>query len=1316
MKRSLQFVCPKVAFTLLFLLSGFTFFGQISIGSGALPYSKSDNFNSYNPTSAGTATSTIPAGWTYSSTAAAYLGQGTGTANSGGFYSYGTAGDFSLGALASGTSDTRTYTLSFTNNSGSTITSITLAWDYEQWRYAGNTSGWNLTGTGQLAANATLNAKDFSGVASGTNGTVAVTPVASFTLSGLNITNGQSFGFTWVTTNLSGTDNGVSIDNFSMTASATVPLAPEINLQGNSVSIVNNDITPATGDHTDFGSVAIGDSVTRTFTIQNTGTATLTLDSPAVELSASNDFNISTPAGTTTLAGGASTTFQVTFNPTSGGSQANTILIGSDDADEGVYAFNIQGTATIGTPVAQEETNYQSGSFDANWDAVANALSYRLDVSTNAAFTGTSTNLATWNFPSNPDNATVDSGTATNSTKTLTLTGASLIGYTTGSSATTSSASSDSWVSGSGTKYWQVEVTTTGYNDIKVSSKQQGSNTGPRDFKLQYKIGSGGTYTDVTGGAITVANNWTTGVLTNVTLPSACDNQTSVFLRWIMTSNNAISGSLAVGGTSRIDDIVITGTTPGFVAGYEDLNVGNVTTYPVTGLTNGITYYYRVRAVNGIASANSGTITVAPVSIGGTVASPQTICSGTQPATLNLTGHVGNVLRWEKAADLAFTAPTTISNTTTTLTGATIGNLTATTYFRAVVQNGAATPANSAAVAISIDPAAVGGTVNGATTVCGTTNSGTLTLSGQTGSVIGWESSLDGFATAGTPIANTTTTLNYTNITVATSFRAIVQTGGCSATSSIATIAIGTSTTWDGVSWSNGSPTADKAAIFAADFNAEDHAFLDAQIYACSVSVTNNATVYISNGYDLISSGGVSVEAGSNLYIRSNANLLQLNDNDNTDAIYVNRNSSALMRLDYTLWSSPVAGQNLLAFSPNTITTRFYTYNTLTNQYNSIAPSNSFAEGKGYLIRMPDDHSADIADIWPGEFFGVPHNGPVNVTMANDGAGKRFNLVGNPYPSAIDMATFVSNNSGNITGTLYFWRKTNNALSPSYCTWSTLGFVTNNEEQVEDPNGIIRTGQGFLVEAAGNATSVSFNNGQRVSDNTGQFFRMAEIEKNRIWLNVSNADGAFSQTLVGYIGGATAGLDSGIDGKYMNDGPVALTSVIEDASYAIQGRALPFDAADIVPLGFKAVTAGNYTIAIDHVDGLFLGNQVSIFLKDNNNGAMHELNSSAYTFASEAGTFNSRFELVYQTALAVQNPVFNDNSVVVYKSNGNIVINSGIAVMDNVKIFDIRGRLIAEKKSINASETIIPADAANQVLIVKITSDTNQAVTKKVVN
>jgi hypothetical protein len=133
------------------------------------------------------------------------------------------------------------------------------------------------------------------------------------------------------------------------------------------------------------------------------------------------------------------------------------------------------------------------------------------------------------------------------------------------------------------------------------------------------------------------------------------------------------------------------------------------------------------------------------------------------------------------------------------------------------------------------------------------------------------------------------------------------------------------------------------------------------------------------------------------------------------------------------------------------------------------------------------------------------------------------------------------------------------------------------------------------------------------------------------------------------------------------------------------------------------------------MDGLFLGDQ-NIFLNDKLTNVIHNIKAEAYTFATEAGNFSDRFELLYESALSVADPVLDGNSIAVYKSNGDIMINAGNVIVASVKVFDIRGRLIAEKLNVNASEASVNAGSTKQVLIVQITSADNKTVSKKVVN
>ncbi len=86
--------------------------------------------------------------------------------------------------------------------------------------------------------------------------------------------------------------------------------------------------------------------------------------------------------------------------------------------------------------------------------------------------------------------------------------------------------------------------------------------------------------------------------------------------------------------------------------------------------------------------------------------------------------------------------------------------------------------AYSTPTTVTVDPPSVGGTVNGGTTICSGSTSGLLTLTGQTGTVMGWQSSVSPFTTW-TDIANTATTYTSGTLTATTQFRAVVQSGSC---------------------------------------------------------------------------------------------------------------------------------------------------------------------------------------------------------------------------------------------------------------------------------------------------------------------------------------------------------------------------------------------------------------------------------------------------------------------------------------------------------------------------------------------------------
>ncbi|AXG72784.1 T9SS C-terminal target domain-containing protein [Flavobacterium arcticum] len=546
--------------------------------------------------------------------------------------------------------------------------------------------------------------------------------------------------------------------------------------------------------------------------------------------------------------------------------------------------------------------------------------------------------------------------------------------------------------------------------------------------------------------------------------------------------------------------------------------------------------------------------------------------------------------------------------------------------------------------------------------------------------------------------------------------------------SNIIMLTTGIENVWDGAVWTAGfvPSVIDKAIIEGAYNTATEGEFTSS-----TMLINPGGSVVIASGTNLIVANEINnTQSAAAFIIENNANLIQTNPNAvNSVALQVQKNSSPLYRLDYSLWSAPVTGQNLLAFSPQTLTNRFYDYDESTDLYTAIAPgANSFKPGYGYLIRTPNNH-VDFVDeetpgeVWTGIFEGEVNNGTITVPMET--ALNGYNLVGNPYPSPINIAAFYAANTGVIDegSALYFWRKRNDPDATTYAT-ITLAAYTANEAAGGDTGSstfigdsddwVINPGQGFFVQAT--AGSLAFNNAMRMPVNNGQFFRVEQqVQKSsRIWLNLTT-EGEFSQMSIVYNPDMTLGLDYGWDGKMLLVGnPVELYTIANDVNLTVQARP-EFAITDSVAVGFYAERAGNYTISLDHVDGLFTEGQ-DIYLIDYVTGQLINLNDRGYSFTTQAGTNNNRFAIVYNQAyLSTKNSGFNPNEVVVYQTNNDINIDAGTLDITAVNVYDMRGRTLYTNNNVNASQLIVSnLNSDQQVLIVNVTTNRG-TVTKKVV-
>jgi len=304
---------------------------------------------------------------------------------------------------------------------------------------------------------------------------------------------------------------------------------------------------------------------------------------------------------------------------------------------------------------------------------------------------------------------------------------------------------------------------------------------------------SGANSSSLTIGSVTTgdAGNYSVVVIGN------CTNTTSNNAALIVdpaTTGGTVSGSTTVCSGSNSGTLNLSGNS-GNVIRWESSTNSGVTWSTISNTTtahtyNNLTQTTQFRAlINGCTSVYSGIATIAVNSstVGGTLIGNATVCSGSNSGILTLSGQAGTIIRWQRSIN-GGVSWTNINNTTTTLA---YTNLTQTTRYR-VVMGGCAT-INSTVAIITVSPASVGGSVSGTTTHCSTINSGTLTLSGHTGSVVRWEFSTNNGSTWNT-IINTTTTQAYINLTQTRRYRAVVKSGECAAiNSSVAIITVNNS-------------------------------------------------------------------------------------------------------------------------------------------------------------------------------------------------------------------------------------------------------------------------------------------------------------------------------------------------------------------------------------------------------------------------------------------------------------------------------------------------------------------------------------------
>lgn len=548
---------------------------------------------------------------------------------------------------------------------------------------------------------------------------------------------------------------------------------------------------------------------------------------------------------------------------------------------------------------------------------------------------------------------------------------------------------------------------------------------------------------------------------------------------------------------------------------------------------------------------------------------------------------------------------------------------------------------------------------------------------------------------------------------------------GSPATSNAITIITQTTVFNDG-SWTI-TPGPNLSAEIQSAYSTNAHGNLD----VCALSITNGAQALINSGGNFRIRNGLNVLSG-NLTIRNNGNLVQVNNSAiNTGNITAEKTFTfSNDRKQYNYVISPVVGQSVKTIYPgNPIV---IAYKESTNFF--VASNGNYIPGKGYGIKEPTKVAVSTTTE-TAKYVGVPFNGilnyPLEFTTSATPADQGFNLVGNPYPSNLDIEALYDANVSKIGTTFYFWDNRGNTFFSQqgseytgdnyakYNAYSGTGSGAGTKAPSipgtgRVPTRYVKVGTGFMVQAlsSANGQTLNYTNSMRSIINTGPGFfgKNGGEEKDRFWLVLKTpADMEFMNAVVYIDQGSKA---FGKEDTEIFGASDAIFTLAEEKKLAIDGRD-KFENTDVVQVGLSLFRSGEYSISIFEKEGVFANGQ-AVYLKDRATGTVSNLSEGNYVFNADAGEYTGRFEIIYQPETVLATEATSRENLVVYRDSNDFVVKAQTKKITDLEVYDTSGRMLYKTQP-NQTKAVIPAGRlSNGVYILKIKQG-DQTSTRKII-
>ncbi|GGG03935.1 hypothetical protein GCM10011344_00340 [Dokdonia pacifica] len=561
--------------------------------------------------------------------------------------------------------------------------------------------------------------------------------------------------------------------------------------------------------------------------------------------------------------------------------------------------------------------------------------------------------------------------------------------------------------------------------------------------------------------------------------------------------------------------------------------------------------------------------------------------------------------------------------------------------------------------------------------------------------------------------------------------------------------------------WDNGMPDATMVAVIAEDYDTS----ISGDINACELIINEMVTLTVTDGNFINIQNDITVNG--TLTVAHQGSVVQVEE----DAVTINNGSISVAKTTPTL-----DDRNFVAMSsPVTAEARDRAYGNSRAVF-SIIPSNfvpfdidlmAFPEFMGAENFLDDDNdyllpvsgSTALPDAGIGQLVfpqpapnvgdgaytitytqnamnpGTLNSGTITVPINYNGPAtiNNYNLLGNPYASAIDVEAFI--NANDAVNEVYYWDHLTNPTSdlPGFGTSNfsmndisvrnaLLGVAAVNGGAA--PGQFMASGQGFGIKAAqteaGANTPVVFTNSIRVTGNNNGFRNAENSDIDRIWLNLTTEayEEATSQTGIGFTPNATPGFDPGYDSPRLGTFISLFTTLETGEQLSIQGREA-FDTEIEISLGFatSVETQESYAISIDHLEGVGIEN-ATVYLIDNLTNTTTNLNEGRYSFTATSGIQPERFTVIFQKRDVLNTDEFSfRESVTLYPNPATDAFTLsylGTEMLQKVIITDVNGKIVMRVNldTFNKSKIIAIQELARGMYFIQIDSQKNTIVKK----